>query len=91
VVPFQSYPGICLATEEKHGKQRSGLVLDTSRCVDLADFLGAASTGLLSISPLRFPVSYFSQPLVGTSAFQVAELRGSPLQLTLNYSSYKFI
>jgi hypothetical protein len=31
-------------------------VLDTNRCVDLAIFLGAASTGLLSIRPPRITV-----------------------------------
>jgi hypothetical protein len=50
-------------------------------CVDLAAFLGAASTSMLSISA-RLPVGDFSQPLVGTSAFQVAEQGGSPHQRT---------
>jgi hypothetical protein len=30
---------------------------------------------------------WLSQPLVGTSAFQVAELRGSPQQLSLSWNS----
>jgi hypothetical protein len=41
-------------------------------------FLWTASAGLLSVSPPRLPVGGFRQPLVGTSAFQVAELRDSP-------------
>jgi hypothetical protein len=49
----------------------------SARCVDLAVFLGAASTGLLSISPPRLPVGGFSHLLVGTSAFHIDELRGS--------------
>jgi hypothetical protein len=46
-------------------------------------FLWTASAGLLRISPPRLRVGDFSQHLIGTSAFQVAELRGSPHQLTL--------
>jgi hypothetical protein len=65
----------------------SRLVLHTSRYVDLAAFLGADSAGLLSISPPRFPVSDCSQPLVGRSAFQVAELSGSPHRLTSSQCS----
>jgi hypothetical protein len=49
--------------------------------------LGAASTGLLIIRPHRLPVSDFSPPLVGTGAFQIAELRGSPHRLTSSQSS----
>jgi hypothetical protein len=41
------------------------------------------SAGLLNISPPRLPVGDFSQPVVGTSFFQVAELRDSPNQPTL--------
>jgi hypothetical protein len=48
--------------------QCSQIVLDTNRCVDLAALLGAASTGLLSISPPRLTVGDLRQPLVGTSA-----------------------
>jgi hypothetical protein len=61
--------------------------LETARCVDLGVFLRTASAGLLSISPPRLPVRDFSQPLVGTTAFQVAELRGSLHQLTLKRKS----
>jgi hypothetical protein len=50
-------------------------------------FSGAAKTGLLIISPPRLHVGVFSQPSVGTSAFQVSELRGSPHQLTLSRNS----
>jgi hypothetical protein len=61
--------------------------LETTRSADLADFLWTASAGLLNISPPRLPVGDFSQPLVSTGAFQVAELRGSPHQLTLSRNS----
>jgi hypothetical protein len=65
----------------------SRLVLDTSRYVDLASILAAASTGLLGISP-SVPVNDFSQFLVGKSALQVAELtRGPSNQLSLVQSS----
>jgi hypothetical protein len=56
-------------------------VVESTRCADLADVLGISSAGLLSISPPRLHVGDFSQPLVGTGAFQVAELRCSPHQL----------
>jgi hypothetical protein len=59
---------------------------EITRCFDLAAFFGAAYTGLLSISP-RLLVGDFSQPLICTSALQVVEIRGSPLQLTLSRSS----
>jgi hypothetical protein len=86
--PFELYPGICLTTEEKHGKPvRVAENLVTTRCADLAVFLGTASAGLLSISPPRLPVGDFSQPFVDTRAFQVAELRGSPHQPTLSRNS----
>jgi hypothetical protein len=52
-------------------------VVGDSRCADLAVFLGTTSAGLLNISLPRLPVGD-----LGTSAFQVAELRGSPDQLT---------
>jgi hypothetical protein len=65
---LQLYPDILLTTEKKQ---------DTS-CVDLAAFLGAASSGLLSTSPSQLPVGDFRLPMVGTSAFQVAKLRGFP-------------
>jgi hypothetical protein len=67
--------------------QLSRVVLDTTRCVDLATFLRAASAGLLNISPPRLTVADFRQPLVGTCAFQVADLRVSPQQLTLSRKS----
>jgi hypothetical protein len=49
--------------------------------------LGAASTGLLSISPPQLPVGDLSQPLVGIISFQVAELSGSAHRLTSRQSS----
>jgi hypothetical protein len=68
--------------------QVSRIIIDTNRCVELATFLGAASTGLLSINHPRLVMGAFRQPLVGTSAFQVAKLRGSPHQLTLSRNSH---
>jgi hypothetical protein len=50
-------------------------------------FLKAASACLLNISPPRLTVGDFNQPLVGTSAFQVAEPSGSPHQLSLSRNS----
>jgi hypothetical protein len=50
-------------------------------------FLGTSSAGFLRIIPPLLPVADFSQPLVGTSAFQVAEIRGSLHQLTLSRNS----
>jgi hypothetical protein len=41
--------------------------------------LGSASTGLPSISRLQFTVRDYRQPSAGTAAYQVAELRGSPI------------
>jgi hypothetical protein len=52
-----------------------------TRCADLAAFSETASAGLLNINPPRLQVGDFSQPLVGTGAFQVAELGGSTHQL----------
>jgi hypothetical protein len=49
--------------------------------------LGTVSDGLLDISAPRLPVGDSSQRLVGTGAFQVAELSGSPHQLTLSRNS----
>jgi hypothetical protein len=46
--------------------------------------LGAALTDLLSVWPPWLPMGDFSQPLVSTNAFQVAELRGSLHQLNLS-------
>jgi hypothetical protein len=59
--------------------QDSQIVLDTN-CVNLA-----ASTGLLNFSPL-LTVGDFRQPLIGTSAFQSAELRGSPHMVTFSWN-----
>jgi hypothetical protein len=65
------------------------LLLGISYCVNLAALLGAVSTGLVSISP-QLPMGNFSQPLVGTSVFKVAKLRGSLhwLPWTLALSKY---
>jgi hypothetical protein len=48
---FKLYLGICLTTEEEHGNLSQGSRLVLRRlCVDFVAFLGAASTGLLSMS-----------------------------------------
>jgi hypothetical protein len=58
-------------------------VSDTS-CVNLASFLGAASTGWLTIGYLRLPTGDFSQPSVGTvSATDVVGKEWNP-QILLN-------
>jgi hypothetical protein len=69
--------------------QVSRLVSDNSRFVDLAvcGYLGTTSTGLQSVSPPRLPVGDFSLLLVGTSAFQVTELRASKHRITSCQSS----
>jgi hypothetical protein len=59
--------------------QKSRVVGDNS-LRGLGRLLGTASAGLLTISEHRLPVGDFSQPLEGTRAFQVAELR-DPHQL----------
>jgi hypothetical protein len=71
---------------EKHEKTQYSSHRTTRRA-DLAVFWGTASAGLLSISSPCLPVGDFSQPSVGTSAFPVAEVRGSPHQLTLSRNS----
>jgi hypothetical protein len=53
----------------------------------IGSHLGAASTGLLDINPPWLTVGDLRQPLVGTSAFQVAEIRGSTHQLPLSRNS----
>jgi hypothetical protein len=63
--------------------QGSRVVLRLCSLRRLDRVFGSSMTGLLSISPPRLPVRGLSQPSVGISAFQVAELRDSPHQLTL--------
>jgi hypothetical protein len=76
---FKLYPGICLTTEENHRKPQVKLAgLSYTSCIKLAAFVGAASTGLQSVSAPRLPAGDLSLPLVGTSVFQVTDLRGSP-------------
>jgi hypothetical protein len=59
------------------------VVLDIRRCLDIA-LLGTASTGPLSNGTPRMLVGDFSRLLVGTSVFQVAEIRGSLHQKILS-------
>jgi hypothetical protein len=50
------YPGICLTTEEKHGKPQSGIriLLDTDRWVDLVARRGDGLHGWMEINwPMR--------------------------------------
>jgi hypothetical protein len=56
--------------------------LETTRYADLVPFWATATAGLPSISWPRLPGGDFSQPSVGTGAFQVAGLRGSLHQVT---------
>jgi hypothetical protein len=67
-------PNICLTSEKRHRNLRQGsrIVLNTSRCVDLAVLLRQPR---LVIGPPYLPVGDLSQPLAGTSAFPVTELR----------------
>jgi hypothetical protein len=87
--PFDSYPDICHTTKENHERPQSRQTSSQKLLVASTwlPFSGAASTGVLSISPPRLPVGDFSQPLFGTSAFQVTELRGSPHQLSSSQNS----
>jgi hypothetical protein len=86
--PFELCLGICLATEEKHGKPQSGLPSSWRLLVaqTYLPFYGQPRLACWTISPPRSPVGDFSQPLVGTGAFQVAEVRGSPYHLTLSWN-----
>jgi hypothetical protein len=86
LAPFELYPGIFVTTEEKYGKRHSGKPSSWRQLVAQTwpSFQGSVSDGLLCISSPWLPVGDVSQPLVGTCAFQVAELRGSPHQLTLS-------
>jgi hypothetical protein len=77
--PLQLYPGICLTTEKKHGKpQNSRLLSDSIRCVELAEFLGAASPGLLRIDLPWLIVRDFRQHLEGTNAFKFCRTKRLP-------------
>jgi hypothetical protein len=82
--PFVLYPGICLTTEEKHGKPQSVYPSShsTTSCAHLAALRGTASAGLLHVSSPRLPGGLQSA-LGRHSALQVAALRGSLHQLTL--------
>jgi hypothetical protein len=55
--PFELCPGIRLTTEEKHEEPQSGLPSShrTTRCTDLAVYLGTTSAGLLHVSSPRLP------------------------------------
>jgi hypothetical protein len=88
--PFLSYTlafSLQLRKSTENLSHGSLSVLGISRCVDLATLLGAASTDPQIINPPRLPSGDFSPPLVGTSAFEVSELRASPYRLTLSHSS----
>jgi hypothetical protein len=85
---FELYPGICLKTQENHGKSHSVQPSSWGQLVAPTwTSFGATSAGLLSISAPRLPVGGFSQPLVGTGTFQVAEIMSSPHQQTLSRNS----
>jgi hypothetical protein len=82
--PFWIIPWHLLYNWSKARKTavRLAPLLQATRCADLALLWGTASAGLLHVSLPRSPVGDFSQPSVGTSAFQVAKQRGSLRQLT---------
>jgi hypothetical protein len=76
--PFSNY-NLAFALEPRKSAEnfsQGSRLLDNGH-VDLASVLGVASTGLLNISP-PLPVGDFSQPLIGTSGFQVARTKGFP-------------
>jgi hypothetical protein len=52
--------------------------LDTNLGVDLAALVGAASAVPLSLIPRRLTLGDFRYPMIGASAFQFADIRGSP-------------
>jgi hypothetical protein len=81
-------PGIRLTTEEEHGEPQSGQPSSpgTARCADLAVFGGLPRLVCWTSDHPGFPGD-FSQPSVGTGAFRVAALRGSPHQLTSSRNS----
>jgi hypothetical protein len=88
------YSGICLTTEEKSRKNLSGH--PKSARVNSADHdsfsrLGhiqtMALTGLLAPAALGFRVGRWGQPSVSVNICRVAELEGSPRQLTFSRSS----
>jgi hypothetical protein len=58
-----------------------------AHCAYLVVFWGTALAGLLSVCSPQLPMQNLSQPLVGTNAFQVAELSSSLHQLTLSWTS----
>jgi hypothetical protein len=76
---FQLYREISFTTEEKHGKPQSGQPGSVRH-----ESYGLASSGLSTIGHPRLPVGDFRQYLVGTSAFHVAELKGSRVGCVLS-------
>jgi hypothetical protein len=87
-VPLWNYTLVSALQLRKSTVSRfSRVVRHYYSCADLAVSLGTASDGLLIFSPPRPQVCDFSQPLIGTSAFQVAELRSSPHHLGLRQIS----
>jgi len=87
------YFGICLTTEEYHGKPQSGQPKGarlnsavTIRLIDLA-IASDGLVGLLAAPALGFRVRRRGQPSVSVSICQVAVLGGSPHQLTFSQSS----
>jgi hypothetical protein len=69
--PFVLYSGICLTTEEKHGKSQSGQPsIWTPLVAPTWPLFRAASTALLSISPPQLTVRDFRQPMIGLPSCQ---------------------
>ena len=86
--------GICLTTEENHGKtsvRAHGCVRLISAEHDslgrLGHRLAVASTGLLEPVAVGLHLERLGLPSGRVDIYRVAELRGSPHQLTLSRSS----
>jgi hypothetical protein len=72
-MPFEFYPGICLTTEEKHGKTQSSRVVKGLRAGPI--WLSFEGRPRLATSQL-LSAGDFSLRWVDRSTFQVAEIRG---------------
>jgi hypothetical protein len=72
--PFELYPGICLATEEKHGRRQTVYPSShsTARCAHLVSFEGEPRLACCTSVHLGYPGD-FNKPSVGTGAFQLPD------------------
>jgi hypothetical protein len=78
------YIRICRTTEEKHGKVSQGIRVVHRLLVEpnWLSFEGQSRLTCWTSINLGYQ-DYLSQPLVGTSVFKVAGIRGSPHQINL--------